>query len=255
MSMGVSQNERDVFFTNARGQKLAGTLCGDVQHTMAISCHGMLSGRQGEKHRMLSRLLLARDVSTLRFDFAGRGDSEGALLELSYSNEKQDLCAAVDYLVGLGAEHFVVFGSSMGGAVALLWAAREERIIAVATLAAVGHPQEIEERYPQYIHKWRNQGFLDLPEGRIGYSFVEDALTHNVVSAVGVLRAPVFIVHGTEDQVIPVSDAHDIASAARNASLHVVDGADHRFSNPQHLRPAMGCIVDFLVQHAVRRMG
>jgi len=44
-------------------------------------------------------------------------------------------------------ERFGVFGSSMGGAVALLAAARDGRVCAVATLAAVAHPALIVERY------------------------------------------------------------------------------------------------------------
>lgn len=245
--------EQSVSFTNARQQRLAGTLCGQIGDVVALCCHGMLSNRGGEKHRLLSQLLHVRGLPTLRFDFAGRGDSEGNLMHLSYSNEKQDLQAAIDYLVGRGAERFVVFGSSMGGAVALLWAAREERIVAVATLAAVGLPAEIASRYPEQIMTWEKQGYLDLPEGRIGLAFVEDAQTHDVTSAVRVLRAPILVVHGSEDEVVPLTDAHDIATAARNASLYIVDGADHRFSNPQHLRPTMNLIADFLVEHSRRR--
>jgi hypothetical protein len=48
--------------------------------------------------------------------------------------------------------------------------------------------------------------------------------------------------------VIPSADAHDIASVARNASLELVAGADHRFSRPEHLRPAMRQVADFLTR-------
>jgi hypothetical protein len=49
--------------------------------------------------------------------------------------------------------------------------------------------------------------------------------------------------------VVPVSDAHDIATAARNVSLEIVDGADHRFSSPLQMRPAMRKVADFLYSH------
>ena len=47
------------------------------------------------------------------------------------------------------------------------------------------------------------------------------------------------------DETVPVTDAHDIAAAARNASLHLGDGADHRFSNPLHMRPVMKLLAEF----------
>lgn len=234
------------FFRNRRGQTLAGNLQGPIQKRMAILCHGMLSTKDGHKHLLLEKRFAAKGMSSFRFDFAGRGESEGTLFEMTYSHEKEDLFAAIEYLVGQGAEEFVVFGSSMGGAVAYLCAAREERIVKVATLAAVGQPAEIEERYGKTCADWRRDGFLELEEGRLGVGFLEDAIQHSVVSAVTVLRAPILVVHGVEDEVVPVSDAHDIASAARNASLHLVDGADHRFSQEVHLRPALDRIVEFL---------
>ena len=79
-------------------------------------------------------------------------------------------------------------------------------------------------------------------------SFLDDALTHDVVSAVRVIRAPLWVVHGVEDATVPVSDAHDIAAAARAASLNLVAGADHRFSTALHMRPAMKSIAEFLVR-------
>src|SRR5690606_17127908 len=96
------------------------------------------------------------------------------------------------------------------------------------------------------VAQWQSQGYFETDQGRVARTFLEDALTHNVVSAVGILRIPVLVVHGEDDDVVPVADAHDIASACKEASLELVPGADHRFSNPVHLRGAMRQIADFL---------
>lgn len=239
-------NSAPVDFPNRRGQRLAGVLHGEPGALMAISCHGMLSTKEGAKHRLLADTLAARGIATLRFDFAGRGESEGDMEEMTYSSEMADLDAAVDYVSANGAQRIGVFGSSMGGAVALLAAARDERITAVATLAAVAYPDQIEERYPRDCAGWRERGYLDLANGRIGIALLDDALQHDVVSAARVIRAQVLVMHGVEDQVVPPSDAHDIAAALRNVSLVLVDGADHSFSNPIHMRPAVRDIAEYL---------
>jgi uncharacterized protein len=236
-----------VQFRNKRGLWLHGAIHGEPSDVMAISCHGMLSTKDGAKHAYLAACLKAYDIPTLRFDFSGCGESEGELFDLSYSSEMDDLHAAVDHLVSLGAVTLGVFGSSMGGSIALLTAARNARIKAVATLAAVGHPEEIEQRFPQACSQWQQRGYVDIEgEGRIGKGFLDDALKHDVISAVGVLAAPLLVIHGSEDKVVPPVDAHDIASAARHVSLEMVEGADHRFSSPLYMRPAMQRVAEFL---------
>ncbi|HET6345340.1 MAG TPA: dienelactone hydrolase family protein, partial [Myxococcota bacterium] len=57
---------------------------------------------------------------------------------------------------------------------------------------------------------------------------------------------PILVIHGEEDTVVPPSDAHDIASAARQARLELVPGADHAFSRPAHLRPMIRGVATFL---------
>jgi pimeloyl-ACP methyl ester carboxylesterase len=238
-----------VYFDNARQDRLAGTLHNGVQRNMVITCHGLFSNKDTPKHVFLAECLALHPVGTLRFDFAGCGASGGRLFDTSYSQRMQDLDAAITYVCRNGAERVAVFGSSLGGAVALLCAARDERIVAVATLGAVAHPAELLERHPSACDEFARLGYADLPQGRLGPEFYYDSMAHEVVAAVGVLYAPLFVVHGLEDQVVPCSDAHDIAAAARNASLELVDGADHAFSQVVHMRPAMMRVATFLASH------
>ena len=238
-----------VEFTNARRERLAGVLHGAAQRSMVITCHGLFSNKDTAKHVYLAERLAARSVGTLRFDFSGCGASEGSLFETSYSRRMQDLDAAITYLCSQGTERLAVFGSSVGGAVALLCAARDERIVALATLGAVAHPAELLERHPKACDEFARLGYADMPQGRLGPQFYYDSMAHEVVSAVGVLHAPVFVLHGLEDQVVPCTDAHDIAAAARNASLELVDGADHAFSQVVHMRSAMTRAATFLASH------
>ncbi len=225
---------------------LAARVHGSCTDSLAISCHGMLSTKDGDKHVMLAAELERLGVATCRFDFSGRGESQGSLFDLSYSTELTDVQAVIEHFAHRGVQRFALFGSSMGGAVALLAAARDERIVAVATLAAVAHTELIDERHPEEARSWHQLGYVDTPAGRIGRAFYDDALAHDVLSAVRIVRAPILVLHGDRDEIVPVSDAHDIASTARNASLDIVYGADHRFSNPVHLRPALRCIASFL---------
>ena len=237
-----------VCFVNARGQRLAGRLHGTLGDAVVVSCHGMMSTKDGTKHVLLGEELARRGVPMLRFDFAGRGESEGSLFDLCCTNEVGDLTAAIDFLAAKGVERFALFGSSLGGAVALLTAARDERVVAIATLAAVGHLAALAESQPEAMSAWESVGYVETPEGRLGRGFLDDARAHDVIAAVRVLRAPVLVIHGEDDATVPAADAHDIASAARSASLDLVAGAGHTFERPMLLRPVVRQIADFLVQ-------
>lgn len=244
----MTMESTSIFIPKKDGTKLAAVVHGPIQQNMVVCCHGMLSDKNSKKYLETAQILAKKDISTVRFDFTGCGESSGTLFELSYSREMEDLDAVIEYLWTQGAKRIGLFGSSMGGAVALLAAARDERVVAIATLAAVGHPEEIEGRYPEHVDAWKTRGFVETDGKRIGPELYRDSLQHDVINAVRILRIPIFVTHGSIDDVVPVADAYDIAEAARNVSLEIVDGADHRFTNPVHLRGTLRLIADFLAQ-------
>ena len=56
---------------------------------------------------------------------------------------------------------------------------------------------------------------------------------------------PWLLVHGSEDDVVPIDDSHDILARARdNAELVVIDGADHVFS--EHAQVMVEKVVGWL---------
>ena len=241
-----------VYFKNSRGERLSGLLQGDPESAplTVICCHGMLSSKDSAKLQEFQEHMVSGNLAVLRFDFSGRGESEGELFDLCYSNQIEDLRAACDWLEEHGAQRFGFYGSSMGGTVALLTAARQGGIVCAATTAAVAYPARIEERYPDETEKWRERGYFEFEEGRIGSQFIDDASLYSVISSVRTLNIPLLITHGTKDLVVPGADADDIAAAARRVSIELFDGADHRFSELAHRHALVRQLVEFFDMHA-----
>src|ERR1700733_15881602 len=100
-------------FTNRRGEKLVGVLHGTLNGRAIVSCHGMLSGKDGVKHMRLAKECEERGMTLFRFDFAGRGESGGNVFDMTYSNEIEDLDAAINWLCSRGVQRIGLFGSSM----------------------------------------------------------------------------------------------------------------------------------------------
>ncbi len=239
-----------------RGLTLAGTLHrprGGAPAGAAVVCHGMLSSRASAKHIALCEALARRGVAALRFDFAGRGDSEGRLEDLSYHDQVEDLGAAVQWLRGELGLPVVLSGSSMGGAVVILYAATDPDVVAVAGAAAVGRPGSVSGRIGADLERWERQGYVDLEGGlRLGRPLLDSAREVDVVSAAGALTCPLLLVHGAEDDVVPVAQAHELNRVAADGCLVVLDECDHVFSEPAHRGRLIELVSDFFVERFSR---
>lgn len=62
--------------------------------------------------------------------------------------------------------------------------------------------------------------------------------THDTASRLGEIETPTLIVHGDEDIMLPVENAHLIASLMRSARLEIIAGAGHLFFWEQPQRAA-----------------
>jgi pimeloyl-ACP methyl ester carboxylesterase len=123
----------ELTLSTADGVKLAAWLIPAVdRHAPAIV---VLHGYPANKADLLpiAGALNAR-FTVLLVDFRSFGDSEGRVTTLGF-RERADLRAAVDALATRGHTRIGVFGYSLGGAVALLGAAEDPRIRAVAAWA------------------------------------------------------------------------------------------------------------------------
>src|SRR5512136_2480268 len=85
-----------------------------------VICHGMLSYKDTPKFLAIAGGLEELGYAVLRFDFVGRGESEGDLLELDFARQEGEALAAIGELRKRGVEHVGLVGSSMGGAVAVM---------------------------------------------------------------------------------------------------------------------------------------
>ena len=213
----------------------------------------MESAKNSEKLIFLARSLADGGVLTLRFDFRYVGASSGKFADITYSGEVEDLRAAYKFMQNRRSSNTVIFGSSMGGTVALLFAAAEPSVAAVVTLAAPGHPENFPTRVltPEQLQRWREQGHTIYNDQQLNISLLEDLERINVTEAARRIRCPVLILHGDADEVVPVAEAHELHETLTSPKrLSIFPDTDHRFSNPLVMRQAMTEALDWLTQHA-----
>ena len=248
-------NEERISFANSRGDLLSGVLHHPAQGSSGaavILCHGMESNKDSDKLVYLSRTLAQRGIMALRFDFSYVGESSGKFADITYSGEVEDLKAAHALVQSREPGKIAILGSSMGGTVALLFAAQRPSLAALVTVSAPFHPERFPSRVltPAQAEQWRAQGFTHHNGQRINLSLLHDLERLDVPEAVKKITCPVLILHGAADEVVPVAEARELyAALAHSKRLSIFPATDHRLSDPAVMQRALAEALEWLTQH------
>jgi predicted alpha/beta-hydrolase family hydrolase len=246
--------EERVSFRNVRGETLQGVLhypSNGSPSAAVILCHGMESNKESEKLIALCQALARKGILALRFDFSYAGESGGQFEEITYSGEVEDLAAAFDFITRLQAGKIGVVGSSMGGTVGLLFAAKK-RVDVLVTVSAPLHPEKITERLlsEEEARHWREAGFVFYHGQRINASLLDDLQRIDVPEAAKKISCPVFIIHGESDEIVPVDEAKELFELLTcPKKISVLRTADHRLSDPTLLSKALTDSIEWITHH------
>lgn len=209
---------------------------------IAVLGHGVTGNKDRPFVVALAEGLAAAGIHALRFSFAGNGASEGRFADATISKEVEDLGAVLSVLDGYSVCYV---GHSMGGAVGVLRASRDERIRLLVSLAGMVHTHAFAER--EFGEEVPDEGCMwEEPDCPLSQAYMDDmAQIDTVVRRGAEIVVPWLLVHGSEDDVVPIDDSHDIfARASGNAELVVIDGADHVFS--EHAQVMVAKVVGWL---------
>lgn len=214
----------DVLFETDDGLKLSGWWLGhpDAERTIIT-----LAGHNSARHHVLgiSSALHRAGANVLLFDNRGRGSSEGDKISLGHY-ERLDASAAVEYATRRGPDlPLGMMGFSMGGAVALMAAAADERIKAVVADSAFASQAKLVT-----YHLRRHVGpfapaIFHLAKGALHYDI------HEVEPGQGVGEIsprPTMFIHGELDTITDPEDSIAMYKAAGEPKeLWIAEGAGH----------------------------
>jgi uncharacterized protein len=161
----------------------------------------------------------------------------------TFSAELEDVRLAVDALMAgqLGVptpSTLGLVGHSRGGGIAILQAARDPRVRALVTWAAISSV----ERWPTpQRSSWRAAGRTDIQNARTGqvlplYTDVLDDIEQNasaldIEAAARRIGVPWLVIHGTEDESVRFAEAEGLkaASVRPDTRLLPIEGGRHTF--------------------------
>jgi hypothetical protein len=196
--------------------------------TIVVLGHGVTGNKDRPFLVSLAEELAKDGVNTLRFSFSGNGASGGRFVDSNISKEVEDLGAVLD---NLSSARIGYIGHSMGGAVGALRAARDPRIQFLVSLAGMVNTKDFAEREFGMVKP--GEGFMwDDTNCPLSQAYMDDLRKiGTVANEAAKIKVPWLLVHGTEDDVVPISDSREIfAKANQPKELHELPGANHVFA-------------------------
>ena len=214
------------------GHRLLGTLYlarGNDPKPTVLLLHGCPGLQQNAD---LAVALRDRGWNSLVFHYRGCWGSGG---DYDLRTIPRDVTAAVDHMQdggypGVDPARLAVVGHSLGGWAAILGAAADPRLRAVAVLGAAADLGVLDLNASQIEHDLTR--FLATTPAE--FIRQRDEVTARLVPVDAVRSIsprPLLIVHGTDDRWVPVEHARRLHAHAGQPSRYVeIDGANHDFS-------------------------
>lgn len=202
----------------------------------AIFCHCFTCTKDILVAYRISKQLAQFGIATLRFDFAGLGESEGEFAETNFSTGVEDLLAAAEYLKQAYQAPQLLIGHSLGGTTALACAQQIASVQAVVTIASPSQPAHV-------LHHF-GDALTELTAGKassimvaghryaVNPQLLDDIQQYDMQARLAELDKPVLIFRVTDDAIIEPENAEQIQAWTHAVSeLVELANSDHLLSD------------------------
>ncbi len=199
-----------------------------------VITHGFPNMNEGGKLSARSFPELADRIATemgwmaLVFTFRGCGESDG---DFSLGGWLDDLLAAARFLRSVdGVRGVWAAGFGTGGALSLCAAAVDPDIRGVAAMGAPADFDDWASHPRRLLQHARDTGMIRSASFPPAFDvWAREIREVRAVAAIAeVAPRPVLLLHGSDDEAVPVFDARVLADAHGDADLRIIEGGGHQ---------------------------
>jgi pimeloyl-ACP methyl ester carboxylesterase len=206
----VGLEYQDLYFTTADNVRLNGWF---IPHPQASATMIWFHGNAGNIGDRVDNIKLLHDktrISIFIFDYRGYGRSPGSSSETTTYLDGEAAMKFVRRQLKVESKNLVIFGRSLGAAVAAEMASRHDSraVILESPFASIGEMVKVM-----------------LPALPIGPLL---SAKFDVIDKVGKITAPLLVLHGDQDEIIPFEQGQRVFAAARHPKqFYPIKGAGH----------------------------
>jgi len=221
-------NKREIIYGHVYTSKEKVT-----KRPIAIVSHGL--GGNYQELENYARNLAKKGYLAYAFDFPGgssNGQSKGlSQTQMSIYTEEQDLLAIIKTLRRRGdvdKNNILLVGGSQGGVVSALTASQHPDYIKGLALMypAFSITHDAQEKYSS-VDKVPQE--TDIFGFSVGKTYYQKLLNIDITKVATKYKGPVLIVHGTDDDIVPIKYVQQAADNFSNVDFEKLSGAGHGF--------------------------
>ena len=210
---------------------------------LVILMHGIFSSKDFTPMPTIAKQLAKAGVASIRFDFGGHWSSEGEMVQMTIEKEIADALAMWDYACSLPyVSKIGLLGHSQGGVVASMTAGRlasrervDKPLYGLVLLAPASGLKNacrggglFDAKFnpadpPEYVRCFKMM--------KLGREYLLSTQQLDIYGTAEAYKGPVRIIHGKEDNLVPMWCSEDFKRTyGEAAELLVVEGENHRIS-------------------------
>jgi esterase/lipase len=215
---------------------------GNPSKTGIFFLSGFGSDMTGSKAEFLSQKAREHDISFLRFDYQGCGESSGDFKDSTIGDWLENAMVLFDE--SNNTKNRIIIGSSMGGWIGLILAkAKEPQIKAYIGIApAIDFTEDLvwNNLSPEQKKETQRLNTVpDIPEGtpQISYKLIQEARNHLIFPNRMTLNIPIEILHGEKDKSVPYEHSLKFMKQINcpQTTLTLIKDGDHSLSKDNEL--------------------
>jgi uncharacterized protein len=219
-----------------------------------IFSHGFKGFKDWGGYNQAAEYFARHDFVFVKFNFSHNGttpadpasfDDLEAFGENTFTKELEDLDIIIDWALNTdkvpdsqrNPDLIYLVGHSRGGGISIIKAAHDKRIKKLVTWAALN---DLAYAWtPELMEDWKEEGVMYVNNARtrqrmpLNYSLYEDYIANrdkfDIQSAIKNLKIPFMVVHGTEDESVPMEQALEMKRWNQSIKLELIPNGTHTF--------------------------
>ncbi len=209
-----------------------------------VFLHGFMSDIEGAKPLNFQNFCKRKKLGFLAIEYSGHGKSSGKFTKENITSWSNDAKIVIKKIIK--KNNFILIGSSMGSWISIKQFKYFKKQI--KGFLGIGSAPEFLERlmWKKFTKKTKNEivknGICHLKYGGyeypISYQLIKDGRKNKVLNKTITSKIPVTMIHGSKDEVVPVSYSRKVISLFRNAkkSVIIINKGDHSLSSKRNLK-------------------